>query len=149
MGRLICYIIKTFYKIIDMFKKEEKVGDLSENFSRSEHACSCGCGFDTVDVLLNRVLQCLRDHFKRKVTITGGNRCKKKNKATKGASSTSLHMEGKAVDFVVKGVAPLEVYAYLETEYPDRYGIGLYDDRVHLDVRRDRARWDKRKKARP
>ena len=39
------------------------MGDLSENFSRHEFACKCGCGNDTVDAELIRVLQSVRARF--------------------------------------------------------------------------------------
>ena len=61
------------------------MGDLSKNFSRWEHACSCGCGFDTVDVDLNRALQELHDDLSHswglaiRIQITGGNRCFERN----------------------------------------------------------------------
>ena len=37
------------------------MGTVSKNFSRSEFACKCGCGFDAVDVDLLAGLQALRD----------------------------------------------------------------------------------------
>jgi uncharacterized protein YcbK (DUF882 family) len=119
------------------------MGDLSKDFSRSEYACRCGCGFDTVDVELNRVMQDLRDHYGRRITITGPNRCFTKNINTKGAARDSQHQFGKANDFVVDGISTEDVFDYLNLKYPSRYGIGLYADpaRVHLDIRPYRARW--------
>lgn len=118
-------------------------GDISKNFYRSEHACNCGCGFDTVDVELNHILQVdLRDYYNKKVTIQG-NRCPYWNDHEDG-SDDSQHMEAKAADTVVEGVSPLAVYTYLDRKYPDKYGLGLYDDFVHIDPRPDKARWNRR-----
>ncbi len=120
------------------------MGDISENFDRSEHACGCGCGFDTVDVELNEVLQNdVRDHFGAVVTISGPNRCFTRNLNTPGAAKDSLHTEGKAADIKVAGISPKEIFSYLDRRFPDKYGIGLYHNRVHVDVRPSKARWKK------
>ena len=59
-------------------------------------------------------------------------------------AETSKHLDGLAADFIVRGVAADDVATYLEQQYPDRYGIGRYTGRTHLDVREDKARWDRR-----
>lgn len=118
------------------------MNDLSKDFSRVEFACECGCGFDTVDAELLKVLQeDIRDYFKKEVTISGGNRCAARNAVTPGAARHSPHMEGKAADFKVKDTSPRAVYTYLDRKFPNKYGLGLYHNRVHFDVRPDRARW--------
>ncbi len=120
------------------------MGNLSENFNRYEFSCSCGCDFDAVDAELILVLERLRKHFNAKVTITGGNRCERRN-AEVGGSSTSLHQDGKAADVRVEGISADEVADYLERQYPDRYGIGRYLGRTHVDARSGiPARWDRR-----
>jgi uncharacterized protein YcbK (DUF882 family) len=116
------------------------MGDLSKNFSRSEFACTCGCGFDTVDAALLGILQALRDHFGESVTVTSGCRCEAHNAAVGGAEN-SMHLTGKAADTVVDNVSPEDVYCYLFALYPDTCGIGLYEGWVHLDSRTERARW--------
>ena len=40
----------------------------SKYFSRSEFACRCGCGFDTVDAELLQILEKLRKHFWQSVS---------------------------------------------------------------------------------
>jgi len=117
------------------------MGDISKDFSRVEHECECGCGFDTVDVELNYVLQVhIRDYYNKKVTLTGPNRCFARNLSI-GGSKNSYHMEAKAGDITVENVSPLALYTYLDKKFPDKYGIGLYDTFVHIDVRPHRARW--------
>lgn len=119
------------------------MGDLSENFSRSEFKCNCGeCGQDTVDYALLNVLQRLRDYYNLGITITSGNRCPAYNRSVGGAKNSS-HVTSKAADIQVSTVRPEDVYSLLDQWYPNTYGIGLYNSWVHIDVRDQRARWNK------
>jgi len=128
------------------------MGDLSENLSRHEMACECGCGFNTVDIELVWVLQALCDYlwddtgFKPILIITGPNRCVKHN-ADVGGAPDSQHIYGRAADFKIKingeYLDPKKIYNYLNARYPEIYGIGLYSNRVHLDTRTNGpARWE-------
>jgi uncharacterized protein YcbK (DUF882 family) len=120
------------------------MGDLSNNFSRWEFACKCGCGFDTVDVETLLVAQRLRDFYGVGVTITSGCRCPAHNLAV-GGHPGSEHQDARAVDFTVDGIMPGEVYQTLLAWYPNQYGMGLYDGWVHLDTRSNGpSRWDGR-----
>lgn len=121
------------------------MGDISKHFSRREFECSCGCGFNVVDKELLEVLEDVREWFKKPVQITGGNRCQKHNIQVGGALK-SMHVFGMACDFKVQGVHEDMIAEYLENTYPDRYGIGRYDGRTHVDVRDIIARWDNRKR---
>lgn len=112
----------------------------SVNFNRSEFACKCGCGFDTVDAELLEILEAVRQHFGKPVTINSACRCEKHNKAV-GGEPTSQHLYGRAADFTVAGPSPAKVYQWLIAEYPDRYGIGVYPSWVHVDSRAGKARW--------
>lgn len=109
-------------------------------FARSEFACKCGCGFATVDVELLEVLEDLREFFGVPVTINSGCRCSKHN-ADVGGEPNSKHMQGIASDVTVKNTLPVKVYTYLDTKYPDKYGLGLYKGWVHIDVRPSKSRW--------
>lgn len=113
---------------------------LSRNFSREEFACQCGCGYDTVDVILIMLLESVRRHFDKPVTITSGCRCEHHNNNV-GGSSRSQHLLGRAADIVVKDVEPLKVYQFLDITWPDRYGFGNYETFTHVDSRNSRARW--------
>lgn len=123
------------------------MGDLSENFSRHEWTCKCGCGFDTVDSQLVTILQKdLRDYFNKPVTITynGGCRCLIHN-AQCGGVVKSQHRKGRAADIKVTDVPPKVVYKHLDKLYPDSLGLGLYDTFVHVDTKTGPARrWDNR-----
>lgn len=117
-----------------------KTDKLTKDFWRYEFACNCGCGFDTVDFELLTVLQRLRDYFNAVVTLNSGCRCIKYNKEVGGADN-SQHLLGRAGDITVKGVSPPVVYAHLDSNYPLKFGIGLYETFVHIDTRNVRARW--------
>ena len=109
-------------------------------FERHEFACSCGCGFDTVDIETLWVLEELKRWFRTKVTITSGCRCRKWN-ASVGGKKGSYHVLARAADIIVVGFDAFLVYEYLDKMYPDKYGIGKYTTFTHFDTRSGRARW--------
>ncbi len=76
-----------------------------EYFKRSEFACKCGCGFDTVDAELLAILVNLRRHYGQPITIHSGCRCQKHNKAVGGVIN-SQHLIGRAADVTVKKCGP-------------------------------------------
>ena len=113
---------------------------ISQNFSRDEFACKCGCGFDVVDIELVHVLEKVRAKFNKPVTINSACRCESHNKKI-GGTDGSKHKLGIAADIVVKDTKPSLVYAFLCKYAPLRYGIGSYDTFTHIDVRQQKARW--------
>ena len=116
------------------------MGDLSANLSRSEFACQRGCGYDTVDADLIRIVQAIRDRFGRRVYVNSGCRCPTHNRSV-GGSQKSQHLYGRAADIVVDGVSPEEVADYADTM--DVPGIGRYETFTHVDSRTvGPARWD-------
>lgn len=117
------------------------MGDLSDHFSRREFACHCGCGTDTIDAELIARLELLREHFEKPITINSGIRCAKHN-ADVGGSTRSQHLMGKAADIVVHGYSPRDVVNHLRFMHGGRYGIGLYSNFTHFDVRKEETRWD-------
>lgn len=114
---------------------------LSKNFKRSEFACRCGCGLDTVDVELVSVLEYIREYFNKPVIITSGNRCVSYNVKVGGAKS-SQHIFGKAADIFIKGVDPTTIYNFANSSWPFKYGIGNGNTFTHIDVRPQPARWN-------
>lgn len=138
------------------------MGNLTKNLSRSEFACECGCGFNTVDFELVKALQEVVDHFSImegadvRINITGPNRCAKHNEKVqkeynpgyKSYSSKTQHINARASDFKLHNrksgmqINPDKVAQYLEEKYPQKFGIGRYRNRTHLDTRSGRqARW--------
>lgn len=126
--------IKAYSKSKDGNKK------LSTNFRVKEFACTDGSDPIFIDSELVNVLQKIRTHFGKSVTITSAYRTPSKNKAV-GGTAYSQHLYGRAADIKVKGVAPKKVAQYAETLLKNKGGIGTYSTFVHIDVRATKARW--------
>jgi len=113
---------------------------VSAHFSREEFACSCGCGFDTVDTELLTLLEVIRQYFDMPVTVTSGCRCPHKNEQV-GGSHKSRHLTGRAADIKVEGVGADVVQDFIDRTWPDEYGMGRYEGWTHIDSRSGKARW--------
>jgi uncharacterized protein YcbK (DUF882 family) len=70
--------------------------------------------------------------------------------ATSGHSATSQHYSGKAVDFHIVNLDPIEAYDRIKTflelyDLANKVGLGFYptwnNPGFHLDVRGTKARW--------
>ena len=126
-----------------------KNGDrrLAPDFKVREFRCKDGTDTVMVDETLTVVLQCIREHFGKPVTITSGYRTAAHNAAVGGAKS-SQHLLGRAADIRVEGVSVEDVAAYAESLMPDWGGVGRYPVKagratgwVHVDTRAEKARW--------
>ena len=113
---------------------------LSANFKVKEFACKDGSDPVFISPDLVAILQKIRTHFGKAVTITSAFRTAQHNK-TVGGVAYSQHLYGMAADIKVKGIKPKDVAAYAETLLRDRGGIGVYSSFVHVDVREKKARW--------
>ena len=113
---------------------------LNRFFDRDEFACKCGCGFNTVDAELLHVLTVMRKHFNAAVSLSSGCRCETHNR-NEGGSENSQHLIGRGADVTVYGVSPGEVYMWLNSKYPNKYGLGRYKSFTHIDTRSIQARW--------
>lgn len=137
------------------------MGDLTLNLSVREFACKChyqDCNGKLVAHMpLVLAIQDACDHFETKydaqkvsVTISGPNRCPKHN-ADEGGAPGSTHKDYIAADIKIRVklagewhyIDPIDMYQYFDSKYPDTYGLGLYHNRVHIDTREEKARWDK------
>lgn len=122
-------------------KKKDGNKKLSANFRVKEFACTDGSDPIFIDTELVNVLQKIRTHFGKSITITSAYRTPTKNKAC-GGQTYSQHLYGKAADIKVKGVTPKKVAAYAEKLLPNKGGIGVYSSFVHIDVRTTKSRWN-------
>ena len=120
---------------------------LAPGFRVRELRCKDGTDTVMVDEALTVVLQCIREHFGKPVTIASGYRTPAHNAAVGGAKS-SQHLLGRAADIRVAGVSVEDVAAYTESLMPDWGGVGRYPVKagratgwVHVDTRADKARW--------
>ena len=122
-------------------KKKDGNKKLSTNFKVKEFACTDGSDPIFIDTDLVDVLQKIRNHFEKSVTITSAYRTPTRNKAV-GGQTYSQHLYGKAADIKVKGIAPKTVAAYAEKLLPKSGGIGIYSTFTHIDVRETKSRWN-------
>lgn len=120
---------------------------LAPSFNTREFRCRDGSDTVMVDEVLTVVLQCIREHFGKPVTITSGYRTAAHNAAVGGAKS-SQHLLGRAADIRVQGVSVEDVAAYAERLMPDWGGVGRYPVKagrptgwVHVDTRANKSRW--------
>ena len=111
------------------------MGDVGRFFNRAEFACKCGCGFDDINPDLVNLLDRIRAHFDRPMTITSGCRCQIHNRHVGGAEH-SQHILGRAADVVVAGIIP-PLVAEAAAQYGAN-GIKVYSGWTHIDVRTGR-----------
>ena len=77
------------------------MGDLTKNFSRQEFTCSCGCGFDNIDMEIVLFVQGVRDEVDHPIKINSGCRCFNHNRDVGGAASSD-HLLGRGVDIACR-----------------------------------------------
>lgn len=128
--------------IIEMYsKKADGNKKLSTNFRVSEFRCKDGSDVILIAPALVTILQNIRSHFKKPLIINSAYRTYTHNKKV-GGSPTSQHLYGLAADIKISGVPPKTVANYAETLMPNKGGIGVYKNFVHVDVRETKSRWN-------
>ena len=120
---------------------------LSPAFKVREFRCRDGSDAIMIDQTLVVLLQAIREHFGKPITITSGYRTAAHNKSVGGAAY-SQHLYGRAADIRVQGIPVEQLAAYAETCLPGTGGIGRYPPRagravgwVHVDTRPAKSRW--------
>lgn len=122
-------------------------GYVSAHFKKIEFKCGCGgryCdgynGHD-VDPRLVRILEGLRTHFGRPITITSGIRCQRYNDSLRGSIKYSVHRLGGAADIYIPGVtttaagrAQVKALAYKLGAAYCYYGTANMGNAVHINV---------------
>ncbi|WP_369284022.1 YcbK family protein [Oscillibacter sp. GMB15532] len=116
---------------------------LSANFKVAEFACHDGSDSVLISGELVALLQKIRNHFGKPVTINSAYRTAAWN-TKQGGAPKSQHLLGKAADITITGVPPLAIAQYVEFLQPTAGGIGVYQAFTHVDVRDARTRWDSR-----
>lgn len=135
--------IKADGKIVVYSYSKGKDGEtkLSDNFKVKEFACNDGSDVIFIAPDLVEVLQKIRSHFGKAVVINSAYRTPTYNNKVGGATY-SQHLYGTAADIKISGVAPKDIATYAETLLSNTGGIGIYSNFVHVDVRRDKSRWN-------
>ena len=120
---------------------------LAPGFRVREFRCRDGSDTIMIDQTLAVLLQAIREHFNKPITITSGYRTAAHNKSVGGAKS-SQHLLGKAADIQVADTTVEAVAAYAESLMPDWGGVGRYPIKpgrakgwVHVDTRPNKSRW--------
>lgn len=114
---------------------------ISKNFRVREFRCQDGSDVVFIESDLVDILQKIRDHFGRAVTINSAFRTFSHNKKVGGATY-SQHLYGTAADIKVSGVAASVVADFAETLMPSTGGVGRYSTFTHVDVRKVKSRWN-------
>lgn len=136
-------IIKTTYqqtpsKVVKYSLKADGNKYITKNFQIKEFKCKDGSDTILIDHKLAALLQGIRDHFGRAVTINSAYRTKSHN-AAQGGNSNSLHLYGQAADIKISGVTPLQLAQYAQSIGVK--GIGRYSTFVHVDTRTSKYFW--------
>ena len=103
--------------------KKDGAAQLSPAFRVREFRCRDGTDTILIDEGLVVLLQCIREHFGKPVTITSGYRTASHNTRV-GGSKSSQHLLGRAADIQVQDTDPLAVAAYAESLMPGWGGVG-------------------------
>ena len=134
--------MQTKSKSISVLYSLKKDGNkkLSTNFKVNEFACKDGSDPVFIDSELVSVLQKIRTHFGKPVTITSAYRTPLHN-SREGGTTYSQHLYGKVADIKISGVTPKKAADYAETLLKDYGDIGIYKTFTHIDVRSVKSRW--------
>ena len=110
------------------------MAQLSKNFTSEEFACQCGCGYDTPNPELIRMLQAARDLYGKPMIISSGCRCIKHNR-TVGGATNSAHITGKAADILTPtGIDRYLIIKALTQAGFERLGINFKKKFIHVDI---------------
>ena len=120
---------------------------LAPHFRVREFRCKDGSDPVFIDSALVELLERIREHFSKPVTITSAYRTPAHN-AKSGGAKFSQHLYGRAADIRVQGISVEQVYDYADKLLAGRGGVGIYppglgrsNGWVHVDVRKEKSRW--------
>lgn len=115
---------------------------LSLHFSLKEFRCRCdseSCQTTKISSELIDILEEIRSLFGAPLKVTSGYRCEEHNAQIPGAVKNSYHTKGLAADILI----PDHFHKAISDRYHGKLGIGFYNNRLHIDVRKGCARWGK------
>ncbi len=91
-------------------------------------------------------LNAIRSRFGKPIIVNSGYRSPEHN-ANVGGVKNSTHIQGIAADIRPQNKEDLKELRKIADELNPHGGVGFYDSFVHVDVRGEKARWDKRTKG--
>lgn len=115
---------------------------LTASFTKTECRCRCrrpDCDAKPMDMEFMHKLEALRQEWGRPLLVTSGARCEHWNRKVGGAEH-SKHLEGIAADLYFSHPNDATAFAALAEKHGFG-GIGLGLTFVHVDNRKERARW--------
>ena len=123
---------------------------LTRNFAVEEFTHKCEdelpVRFQSNLSKLSYNLQVIRNHIQKPIIVISGYRSFRCNVRVKGAKN-SQHMDAKAADIVVKGMAHRDlqrvILKLIHEKKISEGGVGFYRTHVHYDIRGSRSRWHK------
>ena len=102
---------------------------------------------ENLKLLAEKVFQPIRDYFKRPIHISSGYRSKALNDSIKGASKTSQHSKGEAIDIDMDGtsITNKQVFDFIKDNLDFdqlifEFGTETNPDWVHVSYSKDRNR---------
>tara|TARA_R110000851_G_scaffold219890_1_gene372595 strand:- start:523 stop:897 length:375 start_codon:yes stop_codon:yes gene_type:complete len=112
------------------------MGDISENFNRSEFACKCGCGLVGVSDYLISLLQIVRTSLEESMVVTSGTRCSMWNIEVGGSAGSSHVPDSGGLSYAVDIKCDNSVFRHklLTAATPVFDRIGIAKTFVHFDV---------------
>lgn len=124
-------------------------GQLTKNFHIREFKCKDGTPVPPQlipNVLeLARQLQVIRDAIGEPIHLNSAYRTLEYNKRIGGALN-SQHIQAKAADCTTKNLTPKQFAAVVEKLIKEGKvkigGIGIYKGFCHVDIRKEKARWN-------
>lgn len=122
-------------------KANDGAKKLSTNFAVKEFACNDGSDAIMVAPRLVMVLQTIRSHFAKAVTVHSAYRTPQYNEKVGGVAH-SQHCYGTAADISIKGVTPAQIASFAREIMPDWGGVGIYSTFCHVDVRELKSDWN-------
>ena len=115
---------------------------LSPNFTVGSFVGKVGRDYQyaRISVDLVRTIQAIQERAQAPLLIVSGYRPPAVNELIKGADQ-SPHIAGRAADFKISGIEPLEVATLALDEMGPHVGIGLGAGTIHIELRDDLKSW--------
>jgi len=115
---------------------------VTPHLTRDEIRCRCGCGKAGIDFVTAVLFEKIRKWCGGvPMTVTSCFRCETHNRNV-GGSPNSMHLSGRAIDFVHPNLTPMQVLSVIESNVHGQFGIGTYPSKgfTHADSGNGR-RW--------